>query len=598
MKVNLLLCHLILLLFPLFQGNAQPNFVIIVLDDQGWTGSSIQMDANIPTSKSDFYLTPALEALAKDGMTFTQGYAPAPKCSPSRNSILTGKTPARNNFTDTDNMISTGKVLIEPSINTMLNGTDTTYTEWLKSTGLDYRTAHFGKWHQGNMAASSPANNGFDLSDGSTNNANGDHEGTVQADPKYIFDMTNRSIAFIQNAVSDGVPFVLHLSHYAVHVNIEARQETIDLYNDPVQRPRGTIHAEIEYAAMTEDTDTGIGQLLTAMSNLGIDDNTYVIFLSDNGGQLNTTSNFPLSFGKTFLTEGGIRVPFIIKGPGIPANTYNTEPIIGYDIFPTIAELSGGSTALPSHLDGQSLVPLLKGDSFIRLKPLYFHSPHYDANVNKRPQSALIDGKNKLVVDYETGQFFLYDLSADIGESNDLSTSLPALTRAYTIDLRDYLKSVDASMPSLDPSHGRFSGSGSDVDNDGLDDAWELRELLTYAYDPLDDPDDDGINNLAEYNAGSDPYHKNSSVGISVIEQGLRIKIYPNPTDLYLNIELGDERDIMNDFKGINIYSQTGALVLQSNQSKSINISHLPKGIYLIHIDFNGKKISKMIVVE
>jgi len=506
-KFGKLFIRVYLFLFCLSQTYAQsPNFVIIVVDDQGWTGSSVQMDAGIPGSKSDFYLTPEMESMSQAGMTFSQGYAPAPKCAPSRASILTGRTTARNNFTSTDNDIAIGRVLIEALTETALDGADITYAEWLKSTELNYRTAHFGKWHLGSAATSSPSSNGFDFNDGNTNNGNGNQGATVQIDPKKIFDLTNRSISFIQDAVTDGVPFLLQLSHYAVHNNIEARQETIDLYNNPALRPPGTIHTGVEYGAMTEDTDDGIGQLLAEITNLGLDNNTYIILVSDNGGQINLTDNTPLSFGKTFLYEGGIRVPFIIKGPNITSNSYNTEAVVEYDLFPTIAELTGSSVALPDNMDGQSLVPLLTGNEFNRIEPIYFHSPHYDLNPNKTPRSAVVDGQYKLVVTYETGDISLYDLSADIGETNDISSSQVNITQDLCIKLRDHLKTVSATMPTLDPTNALFSGSGIDVDNDGLDDAWEFRELLSYTYGANDDPDNDGDNNLTEFTNGTDPY--------------------------------------------------------------------------------------------
>lgn len=497
---------LFLLCFSIYHLSAQPNFVVVVLDDQGWTGSSVQMDANIPESKSDYYFTPEMEALAMSGMTFSQTYAPAPKCSPSRNSILTGRSTARNHFTNTDNIIATGKLLVEPQSSTSLNGVDTTYAEWLKSTNLNYRTAHLGKWHLGNTTASNPTNNGFDVNDGTTNNSDGNQGGTVQTDPKKIFDLTDRAISFMQTAVTDEVPFLLQLSHYAVHNEIEARQETINLYNDPSQRPPGTIHTGVEYGAMTEDTDDGIGQLLAEISSLGIDNNTYVILLSDNGGQMNLTSNTPLSLGKTFITEGGIRVPFFIMGPDITSGSYNNEPIVAYDLFPTIAELTGSSVALPANLDGQSIVPLLTGNTFDRTAPLYFHSPHYDNNPNKTPRSAVVDGRYKLMVEYETGNISLYDLSSDIGEANDISASQSTIAKDLCVQLRDHLKVVNAAMPTLDPSHPNFSGEETDVDADGLEDAWEFRELLSYTYGPNDDPDNDGDNNLTEFTNGTDPY--------------------------------------------------------------------------------------------
>ena len=273
-----------------------------------------------------------------------------------------------------------------------------------------------------------------------------------------------------------------------------------------VKEQQVSLHTDREYAAMTEDTDTGIGQLLAEISNLGLDNNTYIIVMSDNGGQLGTTVNNPLSEGKSFIFEGGIRVPFIIKGPNIAANTFNTEAIVAYDLFPTIAELSGGTVDLPSNMDGKSLAPLLNGNAFIRTEPIYFHSPHYDNNPRKTPRSAVVDGRYKLMVEYETGQVSLYDLSTDIEESNDISGVESTISKTLFLKLRDHLKIVDASMPSLDSSHANFSGTGPDIDADGLEDVWEFRELLSYIYGPNDDPDNDGLTNLEEYTNGTDPY--------------------------------------------------------------------------------------------
>lgn len=484
---------------------AQPNFVVVVLDDQGWTGTSLQMHPEITTSKSDFYHTPELVSFAASAMTFSQGYAPSPKCSPSRCSIMTGQSTARNGFTNTDNVISTGKPIIEATSNTVLPAEQMTYAEWLKATDLGYRTAHFGKWHLGSPQSSSPAANGFDTSDGATSNADGNHTGIVQEDPKKIFELSQKTVDFMTSAVADEAPFLVQISHYAVHKDIEARQETIDLYNNPLLRPMGTRHTDPNYAAMTEDTDSGLGVVLQAIENLGIDDNTYIVFISDNGGQLNATNNSPLSYGKTFLSEGGIRVPFIIKGPGISENSYHSEAVVAYDLFPTIAELSGSSLALPEQLDGESLVPLFSGAPFSRKKPLFFHSPHYDQNPNKKPRSVAIQGHYKFSMDYESGVGALFDLSQDIGEDNDISSSQPEIARNLHLALRDHLKEVNANMPTLDPTHSNFSGTGLDVDADGLLDNWEFEYLLSHAYGPNDDTDGDGISNLDEFNNGTDP---------------------------------------------------------------------------------------------
>ena len=160
-------------------------------------------------------------------------------------------------------------------------------------------------------------------------------------------------------------------------------------------------------------------------------------------------------------------------------------------------------------------MPLFSNGTFNRTEPLYFHSPHYEANPNKSPRSAVVDGNYKLIVEYETGNNYLFDLSSDIGESIDLSATQSILAYDLCIKLRDHLKEVNASMPKLDPSHANFSGTEPDVDADGLNDAWEFSELLSYNYGPTDDPDGDGLNNLTEFNNGTDPYVNQTILAIN-----------------------------------------------------------------------------------
>lgn len=489
-----------LCLIPLWLSAQSPNIILILADDMGWNGTSVQLSPNIPNSASDFYETPNIQQLANDGMTFSQGYAPAPKCSPTRCAILTGESPARNSFTETGNSISSGEILIEPNTNNSIESSDVTLAEWLKSIGQNYRTGHFGKWHLG---SNGPGDHGFDFSDGATanNDGNSANGNTIQEDPKKIFDLTDRSILFMQDAVEDEVPFFLQLSHYAVHGGVETTQESFDFFD---AKPPGAIHDNVDFAGMTKDLDEGIGLLLQEIEDLDIANDTYVIFLSDNGSG-GLSDNTPLREGKAYIFEGGIRVPFIIKGPNIPANTTSSTPINGYDLFPTIAEWTGSSTALPSTLDGESLVPLLNQNTFTRSEALYFHLPHYSGNVNKQPRSAAVEGKYKLLVEYQTGIDYLYDLEADIGETNNLASTYPTILNDLKIKLRNHLKAVDANMPSLDPNHSSFSGAGTDVDNDGLDDEWELRELLSYTYTASDDPDNDGDDNLTEFINDTDP---------------------------------------------------------------------------------------------
>ncbi len=485
--------------------DAPPNFVVILVDDMGWTGSSVAMSSTIPESKSGFYFTPNVDTLiAQKGMTFSQGYAPAPKCAPSRCAILTGQTTARNQFTETGNGLTAGMRLTAPATNNNIDQADITIGEWLKS-AAGYRTAHYGKWHLGSNGT---ADNGFDFGDGNTTNNDGDQGGTVQADPKKIFELSTKAVDFITAAKNDKVPFYLQVSHYAVHSPTEAQQASIDLYNNAVERPNNSSgnHNNEDYGAMTEDMDTGVGQIMQAIKDLGLEGDTYIIFTSDNGAATGQSSNAPLLGGKVKLTEGGIRVPFIIKGPNIPANTYNETPIVGYDLFPTFAALTGSSVALPTDLDGTNITPLFLNNSITRSEPLYFHSPHY-GNAGKVPVSAAVDGNYKLKVDYEQGTLALYDLANDIGETTDIATAEPAIFNRLRFDLRNHLKNVNANMPTLNETHADWTATAqvADADGDGLNDVWEFRELLTYLDNANDDPDNDGHTNLEEQTAGTDP---------------------------------------------------------------------------------------------
>lgn len=479
---------------------AQPNFVFILSDDMGWNGTSQQISPAISGSMSDYYETPNIEQMAMEGMTFSHAYAPAAKCSPTRASILTGQTTARNSFTETGNGVVPNNVLIAPLTNTSINSANITLAEWLKGTGQNYRTAHYGKWHLGNGGT---ASHGFDFGDGNTNNNTGNAgNGLVaQTDPKSIFDMTTKGIDFMQTAVTDGVPFYLQLSHYAVHAAIEAKQGTIDYFN---AKTPGVLHSNPDFAAMTKDWDEGVGLILDEITNLGIAGNTYVIFMSDHGSSSGMSNNSPLRRGKSFIYEGGIRVPMIIKGPNVPANSICSEPVIGYDLFPTIAALTGSSSTLPT-LDGQNITPLLLQNAFTRNEPLYFHIPHYTGNPNKLIRSAAIEGNYKLIVEYDTGINYLYDLSTDIAEATNIAAANPSIVNDLLIHLRDHFKTVNANMPTLDPTHANFSGTAPDIDSDGLDDAWEFTELLAYTYGASDDPDGDGLTNLQEFSGNSDP---------------------------------------------------------------------------------------------
>jgi hypothetical protein len=291
---------------------------------------------------------------------------------------------------------------------------------------------------------------------------------------------------------------------------------------------------------MTLDLDINVGRVLDRLDDLGIRNSTYVIYTSDNGAPKAQSENYPLRGYKPEVWEGGDRVPLFIRGPGVPANTQCNIPVIGYDLFPTIWQWAGGSpTNLPPTVDGGSLVatitsiangsnapaPVTRGGDFVQ------HSPHYvgpspwpnDWQLNDkdmRPRSTIHDGQYKLVANYEQGTIELYDLNSDIGEVTNLSPTQLAIKWQLWVRLRDYLKTVNAQMPTLDPTYpgttnGTFSLAGAtgplgDADSDGLNDDWEFRELLTYQFNGSDDPDHDGVSNAQELAQGTDPLVPNA----------------------------------------------------------------------------------------
>ncbi|NQT86687.1 sulfatase-like hydrolase/transferase [bacterium] len=418
----------------LAEGQAKkPNVILFFTDDQGWRDTSVQMMAGRPDSKSAFIRTPALERLAREGMTFSDAYAPSPVCSPSRDSVLYGQTPTR-----LQHSILLGKANAAPDALTTPRA--------VKAADAAYVTAHFGKWA---CSPRTPESAGFDVSDGRTDNWHGDWR-TVDGqkarlpedDPKRVFSVTGSANAFMEKQTKAGRPFYMRLSHYAVHVGHFALKKTIEKYVKAGQNE----HAAL-YAAMSENLDTGLGLLLDKIDALGIADNTYVIFTSDNGGGFG--GNKPLRGGKATLWEGGIRVPTVVRGPGVKAGSRCSVPIAGWDFLPTCADLAGSPKSLTDGLDGGSLRPVFeKGNQgkIVRgTEPLVFHYPWFD-NV---PMSTLRLGDYKLVRDINTGATRLFNVAVDIGESKDLSAAMPAKSKELVKLLDDYLEAVDAEK--IDP---------------------------------------------------------------------------------------------------------------------------------------------------
>ena len=440
----------IALLAGALQVRAQPNIVLILADDMSWVGTSVQMDPARANSRSDYHSTPALERLATEGMRFTDAYAPHPNCSPTRLAIQTGKTPTQLGMTDIINRNSgpfyEGLPMIPPQHINHIPHAETTIAELIKQHRPGYVTGHFGKWH---LAGGGPGQHGYDEHSGTTSNREG---GSPAPDPKRTVSVTTRAVDFLRHRSTAREPFFLQVSYYAVHLGIFAFDETVAKFE---AEPKGQRHNHAGHAAMTHELDVGVGRILDALDQLALADNTHVIFTSDNGsyheaGATRVSSNAPLRGQKASTWEGGIRVPLLVRGPGVAAGSVSQVPVTGTDFFPTIADLLQVRAELPPLLEGASLRPLLEhegsGTLARRFDSLVWHFPHYQVQKGTTPMSSIRVGNWKLVRLYESDETFLYDLSADIGESKDRSADQPDTARRLAAQLEHYLAAVDAPM--------------------------------------------------------------------------------------------------------------------------------------------------------
>ncbi|MFO0426615.1 MAG: sulfatase [Planctomyces sp.] len=457
---------------PSAQRIRKPNFILMLADDQAWNGLSVAMHPEISGSKGALFHTPSLEKLAAQGMRFSAGYAPAPVCSPTRISLQTGKSPARMHWTKAAPPVE-GQKLTEPQLVKQISASEVTIGEILKKAG--YATAHYGKWH---LNGGGPGAHGYDEHDGDTGNEQAFR--FQDPNPVDIFGMAERAEGFMKKCSTEGRPFFIQLSWNALHASENALKATLAKYEEL------GAGKQMERAAMTEDLDTGVGRVLQSVEQLGLTDSTYVIYMSDNGsggggaggngrkaGERDQNgdrreksqaqsaggkgrSGSPLSGGKGDVYENGIRVPWIVRGPGIQPNSWCHTPVVGYDWFPTFCDLAGiDSSALPSSLEGGSLKALLLNEGRGTVKRAYdeliFHFPHYQGEDG--PQSAIIRGHMKLMHFYEDDRTALFDLENDISERSDLSKEMPKETAQLKEALQKHLAAVDAQFPVPNPNH-------------------------------------------------------------------------------------------------------------------------------------------------
>ncbi|MHC4866603.1 MAG: sulfatase-like hydrolase/transferase [Planctomycetota bacterium] len=437
----------------------RPNFVFMLIDDMGWK--------DVGFMGSTYYETPNIDALAGQGMVFTSAYTNAPNCAPTRACLLSGQySPRHGVYTvgSSERGKSHLRKLVPIQNKTVLDSKAVTIAEALKGAG--YVSASIGKWHLGKGADHGPDAQGFDL------NVAGNRSGKPRRyfspyhfanladgpEGEYLTDrLTNEAISFIE--ANKDKPFFLYLSHYAVHTPIKAKKELIAKYE---QKPPSNGQANPAYAAMIESVDQGVGRIMHKLDELGLADNTVVFFFSDNGGVVGITSMEPLRGGKGMLYEGGVRVPLIVRRPGtIEAGTKCDVPVIGVDFYPTILEMAGAAKPKGHILDGESIVPLLRGDGNLKRKAVFWHFPAYlQGNYGWKdtwrttPAGAVRQGDYKLIEYFEDGLLELYNLKSDIGEQDNLAAKMPAKAKQLHRMLKDWRKSLNAPVPTeLDPKY-------------------------------------------------------------------------------------------------------------------------------------------------
>ena len=427
-----------------------PNIIFILLDDWGW------QDAAFMGSK--YYLTPHMDELAKQSYTFTQAYSSSPNCAPTRAALNSGLRPQKTGIY-TVKSSARGKAeqrrIIPTANQTVLKDEVITLAESLKSNG--YQTAFIGKWHLGEGEHGGPLTQGFDI------NIAGNQTGTPKSyfspfknpelvdgpNGEYLPDrLSQEAVKFIESNHSK--PFFLMLSHYAVHSPIKAPKATVSKHLD---RQGDEYHNNPTYAAMLEHTDNSVQRVLDALKTQGLEDNTWVILTSDNGGYDKATQAPELRGSKGMLYEGGLRVPLLIKMPSQSTQTIINEPVSTLDFYPTLLNIANGSAPLQQPLDGKTLLPLLNNQSINR-EALYFHFPAYLQSTKQKqiwrttPASMIRMGDYKLIEFFEYGQLELYNIKKDLKETKNLALLEPKRTAKLYLKLKQWQQTSKAPIPT------------------------------------------------------------------------------------------------------------------------------------------------------
>ena len=455
---------------PLDKARARPNFIIILVDDMGWT--------DLTCFGSRYFQTPNIDRLASEGMKFTDAYAACAVCSPTRAAVMTGRYPARTGITDwirfrevagrasplarSKYVGSPRNKLLCPPNPYWMDLDEVTIAELLKPAG--YTSCHIGKWHLG-PARWYPNHQGFDRNVGGCefgqppsyfdpySRGRGDKvmAGIPTLRPRkqgeYLTDREgDEAVRFITEHA--GKPFFLYMSHYAVHTPIQAKEDLVARYK--ARKP--TNQKNPTYAAMIHSVDEAVGRIMDALDKLKLTDKTVVIFTSDNGGLMGPTDNAPLRAGKGHPYEGGIRVPLIVRWPGlVKPGSVCRSPVTSVDYFPTICAAAGVNPPGRRKIDGEDLLPVLEQTGRLKRDAIYWHFPHCRGGIV--PYSIIRAGDWKLIKRYQDKRFELFNLSKDISEATDLASRVPEKVKALDAMLTAFLAGARAKLPRRNPNY-------------------------------------------------------------------------------------------------------------------------------------------------
>ena len=434
-----------------------PNIVFFLIDDWGWTDAA--------SFGSKLYETPNVDRLAAQGMKFTQAYAACTVCSPTRAATMTGKYPARLHLTDwiAGHNRPFAKLKI-PEWTQHLPLEEITIAEALKAQG--YVTGTFGKWHLGGPAFY-PEHQGFDVNVGGCDRGQpgayfppyGIVNITDERPGEFLSDRLTRDANTFIEANRDR-PFFLYFPHYAVHTPLAGKPDVIEKYRKKIAAGNYNQTNPV-YAALVESIDDSVGAVMRKLAELKLDGQTIIVLTGDNGGLSGTvnaqgwhpgpTRNDPLRLGKGSAYEGGVRVPLVVKWPGVTqAGSVSEVPVTSVDYFPTLVEMATGAPA--QGVDGESLAAVLRGGARLQRDAIYWHYPHYHPG-SATPYSAVREGDWKLIHFFEDDHVELYNLKNDVGEQTDLAPSDPKKAASLKAKLTAWRTAVGAQLPTKNPAY-------------------------------------------------------------------------------------------------------------------------------------------------